>query len=154
VFTSLAIMLIILIKVYIFLVLFPGGMLWYFYDAISGIKKAWLRNSIAPLTVVLGAFLFVLVFTQLGSSLGEYSFDNILDKAIITQEDLKRDYYGGSSFVIGTIDRSVPGILSKFPIATFYGFFGPTLLQVRNVVMLFSAVENTYLLVLTIIVFV
>lgn len=153
-YTSFAILLILLIKPYIFLVLFPGGLLWYFYDSIKAIKSAWLRKSIAPVTVVFGVFTFVVVVNQLGNILGEYSFENIVDKAITTQEDLKRDYYGGNSFDIGTIDRSVGGILSKFPIATFYGFFGPTLLQVRNAVMFFSAIENTYLLVLTILVFV
>lgn len=153
-YTSFSVLLILLIKPYIFLVLFPGGGLWYFYDAIKGIKNPWLRKSIAPLIVFLGALVFITIISQIGDILGEYAFDNIVDKAITTQEDLKRDYYGGNSFDIGTIDRSWFGMLSKFPIATFYGFFGPTLLQVRNVVMFASSLENTYLLVLTILVFV
>jgi len=95
------------------------------------------------------SLIFVLVFQQLGDLLGEYGAEQIIEKALITQEDLKRDYYGGNTFDIGEVDPSFIGVLSKFPIATFYGLYGPTLLDVRNIVMLFSALENTILLALT-----
>jgi len=89
------------------------------------------------------------VLTQFGDALGEYSFDRILDKAIITQQDLKQEYYGGNSFDIGTIEPTWTGVLAKFPIATFYGFYGPTLLQARNAVSAIAAIENTFLLLIS-----
>jgi len=99
--------------------------------------------------VVVSAILFFILIQQLDGLLGSYATGEILEKAIVTQEDLKQDYYGGNSFDIGEVSPTIGGVLSKVPIATFYGLFAPTLLQVRNVVMLFSALENTFLILLT-----
>ena len=63
------------------------------------------------------------------------------------QEDLKREAYEGNSFDIGTIDPSLTGILSKAPVAIFAGLFRPTILDVKNGLMLISAFENTALII-------
>ncbi|NCG30799.1 MAG: hypothetical protein GWP27_10070, partial [Bacteroidetes bacterium] len=146
-------LLILLIKPYIFLILFPGALVWVFHDRIQKIRYRFVRAAIVPLTALITALIFGITFSNLSPILGDYSAENILQKALITQDDLKRDYYGGNTFDIGEIDPTIVGVLSKFPIATFYGFFGPTLLDVNNPVMLFSALENTFLLFLTIAVF-
>lgn len=146
--SALALILIVVIKPYIFLVLLPSSAIWILFSRIQKIKNRILRLSIAPLIFLLGIGIVVLAIVQFDEYLGDYSMNKIIDKAIVTQEDLKRDYYGGNSFDIGVIEPSFLGILSKFPIATFYGFFGPTVLQIRNVVSLFSAIENTYLMLL------
>jgi hypothetical protein len=59
------------------------------------------------------------------------------------QHDLKQSYYGGKSFDIGSYERSVQGILGVAHKAIFAGLFRPSLLDVQNVVMLISAIENT-----------
>ena len=88
------------------------------------------------------------VFSQASTSLGSYgSVDAIMERAVATQEDLKREAYKGNTFDIGTIDPSAGGMLSKAPVAIFAGLFRPTLLDVRNPVMLISAAENTALMV-------
>jgi hypothetical protein len=51
--------------------------------------------------------------------------DTVLDKAVITQQDMKADYYGGKTYDIGEFDASVGGIISKAPIAIFSGIFRP-----------------------------
>ena len=87
------------------------------------------------------------IFSQASSNLGDYgSVDTIMERAVATQEDLKRDAYGGNTFDIGTINPSVSGMLSKAPIAIFAGLFYPTLIHVRNPMMLVSALENTALM--------
>lgn len=142
-------LLLLTVKPYIFMVLFPGVLCWTLYSQVQKIKNVWLRTSVLPLFLSVFVVFMSFVYSQLIESLGEYSFDNIVTKAIVTQEDLKRDYYGGNNFDIGTIDPSVAGLVSKFPIATFYGLFGPTLLEIRSAIMLFAAAENTLLLLLT-----
>jgi hypothetical protein len=142
------------IKAYIFIVLIPGALLWIFNASISEIRNRFIRLALVPFTLIVTILLISFVFTSLSDVLGDYSSDKIIQKAIVTQEDLKRDYYGGNSFDIGTIEPSTIGVLSKLPIALFYGFFGPTLVHVKNVVMLLSAFENTFFLVLTLLIFV
>jgi len=137
------------IKPYIFLALSPGVILWLLSEPISKLKSRFFRRFSIPIIAVVSSILFFILIQQLDGLLGSYATGEILEKAIVTQEDLKQDYYGGNSFDIGEVSPTIGGVLSKVPIATFYGLFAPTLLQVRNVVMLFSALENTFLILLT-----
>lgn len=142
------------IKAYIFIVLIPGALLWIFNASINSIKNRFIRFALVPVTLAMTIVLISVVFSSLSDVLGEYSSDKIIQKAIVTQEDLKRDYYGGNSFDIGTIEPTAFGVLSKLPIALFYGFFGPTLIHVKNIVMLLSAIENSFFLLLTALIFI
>lgn len=138
---------IISIKPYVFVALMPGIMLWVVFNRIQSMKNRIIRVLAAPIMIMIAIVGAAAIFSQTSSTLGEYgSFDSVVDKAIATQEDLKRDAYAGNSFDIGTIDPSVQGILSKAPQAIFAGLFRPTLLDTKNIVMLISALENTMLM--------
>ena len=92
------------------------------------------------------------VFSSLSSNLKQYSsVDNMLNKAVVSQNDLKQDYYQGNSFDIGEFDGSIGGVFSKFPLAVMAGLFRPFIFEARNPVMFISGVENTFLLIFTII---
>jgi len=86
----------------------------------------------------------------LGSSFGRFSPDQLIERALITQLDLKSDYYYGNSFNIGTIDNSFSGILSVAHKALIAGLFRPFLFESNNTLMFFSGVENTFFLLMTI----
>ncbi len=137
------------IKPYIFLALSPGVILWLLSEPISKLNSRFFRRFSIPIIAVISSLIFIVLIQQLNSVLGNYATDQILEKAIVTQEDLKQDYYGGNSFDIGEVSPTIGGVLSKVPIATFYGLYAPTLLQVRSAVMALSALENTFLLFLT-----
>lgn len=154
-FAIVTIFLIITIKPYIFIVILPGALIWLFFRSIQRIQIRFIRLAIIPFIFTLSLAIFAISFTYLGDFLGDYSStEKIIEKAIVSQEDLKRDYYGGNTFDIGKIEPTIIGILSKFPLATFFGFFGPTLIHVNNIVMLFSAIENTVLLYLSLAIFI
>jgi hypothetical protein len=141
---------IISIKAYIFVALVPGATIWILYDRIKSIKSAFFRILIAPLIIGIGILGSSFLLSSLGSSLGAYgSIDKAIDKALVTKNDLTRDAYGQNSFDIGEMDGSIGSIISKFPIALTAGLFRPFLWDVRNPVMLISALENTFLILLT-----
>ena len=73
-----------------------------------------------------------------------------METAIVSQQDLKDERYQGNSFDIGEYEATPTGVLSKFPIATLAGLYMPFLWQVKNIVMLLSALENLYILILSI----
>ena len=150
----LSLWLIITIKPYIFLVLFPGTLVWVFFNSIQRIKNRIIRIGTIPVILFTSVIIIAFTLNSISEVLGEYRTDNIIRKAIVAQEDLKQDYYGGNSFDIGKIEPTTIGVISKFPIATFYGFYGPTLLHVNKFVILFSALENTILLFLSISIFI
>ncbi|MES2761305.1 MAG: hypothetical protein V4677_03820 [Bacteroidota bacterium] len=138
------------IKPYIFFALLPGSILWLSNNAVKKINHGFVRIIATPLILTLGAVAGYVALDQMGDSLGQYKLDTVLDKAVVTQKDMKADYYGGKTYDIGEFDASIGGIISKAPIAIFSGIFRPAIWDVRNVVMLISSLENTYLLVLTI----
>jgi hypothetical protein len=140
---------IIAIKPYIFFALLPGSILWMSSSTIKKIYNPYLRALASPVLLIIAGIAGFFALSQIGDSLGVYKVDTVLDRAVIVQQDMKADYYGGNSFDIGDFDASVSGITSKAPTAIFAGIFRPGLWDVRNPVMLVSALENTYLLLLT-----
>ena len=103
-----------------------------------------------PIILGIGGLTGYIALDQMGDNLGQYQLDNVLDKAVVTQKDMKADYYGGKTYDIGEFDASISGIIAKAPIAIFSGIFRPGLWDVKNIVMLISSLENTYLLILTV----
>lgn len=141
---------IVLIKPYIFFALLPGSLIWIFFDKINSIRNAVLRTMSIPLSLSVLYILILFLLKYFGKYLGEYSLDNVLNKAVKTQQDLIRDAYGANSFNIGEFDASVGGIMSKIPAALNMALFRPYLWDARNPVMLLSGLENLFMLGFTI----
>lgn len=142
---------IVLVKPYIFIALLPGSMIWLVSDKISYIKGKFLRFSIAPIFLFItigGAYLLI---NYMGDSLGKFSSDQLLERAVITQRDLKYEFYKGNSFDIGEFDSSIESILAVSPNALIAGLFRPYIWESNKVLMLFSALENLYFLIFTIV---
>lgn len=137
------------IKPYIFFALLPGAILWLSNNLVKKINHGFIRFLATPFILSFGVLVGFLALQKMGDNLGQYKIDNVLDKAVVTQKDMKADYYGGKTYDIGEFDASLSGIASKAPIAIFSGIFRPGIWDVRNAVMLVSSLENTYLLILT-----
>ncbi|MBP9151610.1 MAG: hypothetical protein KBF73_04945 [Flavobacteriales bacterium] len=134
-------------KPYIFVALMPGTLLWVVFNRIQKIQSGFLRVLSAPIIIMIGFVIGSVVFSQTSGQMESYgSVDSMVEKAVATQEDLKREAYEGNSFDIGTIDPSISGMLSKAHLAIFAGLFRPTLLDAKNPVMLISALENSILM--------
>lgn len=148
---AVAVYLIISIKPYIFVAILPGATIWILFNRIKNISNPIIRISVAPVIMLVGLAVSSLLFSTFSESLGDYgSVDKALNKAVVTKNDLTREAYGQNSFDIGEIDGSVSGLISKFPAAYMAGMFRPYLWDVTNPVMLMSALENTFLLLLVI----
>jgi hypothetical protein len=138
------------IKPYIFFALLPGTSVWVAGLYLSKIQNKLVKASIAPMFLVVSIIAGYLVLGAIGNSLGDYRLENVLTKAVTTQQDLKQDYYGGSSFDIGDFDPTIGGILSKAPLAINAALFRPYLWEGYNPGMLASGIENFIILILTI----
>jgi hypothetical protein len=137
----------IVMKPYIFVALLPGTLIWVVFNRIQKIQNQAVKVLSAPVIIMIGFVLGAGVFSQTAGQLQEYgSVDAIVNKAVATQEDLKREAYEGNSFDIGVIDPSIGGMARMAPVAIFAGLFRPTLLDVKNPIMMISALENTALM--------
>ncbi|HOG18999.1 MAG TPA: hypothetical protein PKW37_00960 [Salinivirgaceae bacterium] len=141
---------VITIKPYILFAYIAAGFIWLGFDQIDKIKNKVLRVAVLPLTILLFGFVGMwalnYVMASVGGSYG--SIESMLQKAAITQYDLKQEYYEGSSFDIGDFEPTIGGALSVMPAAAIAGLFRPFLWDSRSLVMILSALENTILLVL------
>lgn len=140
------------IRPYTFYVATGSALIWLGFYYLSRIKSNFLRTIAFPvimLTIYLtGTFILFKTGSQVGARY--QSIDSMLETAQIIQSDLSKEYYGGNSFDIGTFEPTLQGILSKFPIASVSGIYRPFFWEVRNPLMLLSAIESGIILLLTI----
>ena len=147
---ALASFVIISVKPYILYALIPGSLVWLTGNISNKIESKFFRRLTIPLMFAISISSGYFILSSLGSQLGKFSINSLLERAVITQQDLKKDYYGGHSFDIGDFEATPTGILKKFPIAVSSGLFRPFLWEARNPMMLVSALENAYILYLTV----
>ncbi len=134
------------IKPYYFFALLPGSFIWIFFQNLTRIKSAVFRVMAIPVLLTVTLLMVMIGLQVFGSYLGEYSLDQILQKAVKTQQDLVREAYGTNSYNIGEFDPTVAGILSKVPAALNLALFRPFIWDARNPVMILSGLENLFML--------
>jgi hypothetical protein len=137
--------LILSIKPYIFLILFPGGLLWIFYDKLTRIKSAFISFIVFPVMILAVSLLSFYVLSSLGGSMSKFSLDRAFETAAVTSNDLKQSYYGGASFDIGNYDGTIGGMFKLFLPALNAGLFRPYIFEARNAVNLVAGLENLFL---------
>jgi hypothetical protein len=137
------------IKPYIFFALVPGSIIWLSNERLVNVKSKLLRAIAAPAFIATGIGLGVLILGQMSETLGVYAIDKVLDKAVESNMDQKSAYYGGNSFDIGDFDASFSGVMSKTHLAITATLYRPFLWEAKNPVMFLSGLENTYILLLS-----
>ena len=125
------------------------------YGYLAKAKTAFIRfvSFFVIIIFVWGGGLIAFVYIGTHASGAYGSIDSVLERAVVTQQDLVSENYGNNSFDIGKFEPTIPGILSKAPLAINAGLFYPYIWKARNPVMLISGLENLILLMLTLYVF-
>lgn len=138
-------------KPYIFMAVFPVSIVWLLYSRVARIRSALVRFVLVPFAGVAMFGLSIYVLTALGDKLDKFSLDIALTTIQTTQTDMIRvEQYGNNFFDVGPMDGTWTGLLAKFPVATNAALFRPYLWEARNVVVALSALENAWLLGFTV----
>ncbi|PIX35476.1 MAG: hypothetical protein COZ59_06250 [Bacteroidetes bacterium CG_4_8_14_3_um_filter_31_14] len=132
------------IKPYIFFAAFGGIIIMVVHYFIRDVRNKVLKYTVLPILIVFFVLGGIYTMLNVGNTIGGWysSVDKIVEKAYITQQDLKQEYYGGNRFDIGSFDPTIGGILSKAQPAITAGLFRPFVWESRNPVMLLSGLEN------------
>lgn len=146
----LAVYIILSIKPYIVGALLPGTIIWSYSNRISKLKNSLIKMFMVPFIYVFSAAIGLLLMSKMSDKFGKYSADKVIETTITIQKDMKGDHYGQNKFDIGEIDPSFSGLLSKFPKAVTAGLFRPYIWEISNFMMLFSGLENLFILFITI----
>ena len=141
----------IVVKPYIFMVLFPVSLLWILYFRIVGIRNVLIKFVLLPFMVVMLIGLSFFVLDRLGEHFDKFALDSALETIRVTQADMVRtDVYGANAFDIGTIENSWSSVFSKFPLAVNAALFRPYIWEARSVVVALSGLENFWVLLVTV----
>lgn len=145
--------LLLMLKPYIFMVLMPVTLLWLAYFRVARFRNAIIRVMALPMllmVLVAGAYT---ILVALGDQLGKFSLDEAMTTTINIQRDMQRaEEYGSNYFDVGKLDGTATGMLKRAPAAITAALFRPFLWESRSVVMVLSALENTWLLMMGLVV--
>jgi len=146
---------VITLKPYILYSYIAGGFVWLGLNSLKVIKNRVLRVFVLPVIIVGIGFAGIYVLNSVANVVGgSYKdIDSMLNKAVVSQQDLKQEYYQGSSFDIGDYAPTFEGALSVTPAAIVVGLYRPFIFEARSVVVFLSGFENLALLLITIYVF-
>ncbi|HET9055161.1 MAG TPA: hypothetical protein VFM90_13365, partial [Cyclobacteriaceae bacterium] len=139
------------VKIYILLCFLPAAFLWVYASAFLRIKTVVLKILLIPFVVALVILSGYYAVLKVGEDDKRYALENLSRTAMITAYDIGfytgRD--AGSGYSLGELDESFTGMLKLAPAAVNVSLFRPYLWEVRNPLMLLSALESLALLLLT-----
>jgi len=139
------------IKIYILLTFLPSIILWIFLKYFQQIRSMMLRVLISPMVLVMATFSGYFAIVKASQDNPKYSLNAIAQTAQVTAYDIR--YWtgkdAGSGYTLGELDGSWQSMVKLAPQAINVSIFRPYLWEVRNPLMLLSAIESVILLGLT-----
>jgi hypothetical protein len=137
------------VRVYILLSFLPPALFWIILENNRMIRNKVLRWLLKPAFIGLGV-LSAYVGSQITSGHRKYDLEKIGQLTKINAEYLYSQSVleGGSAYYLGELDGSLSSMLSLAPSALVVSLFRPYIWEVRNPIMLISALESLFLLLL------
>jgi hypothetical protein len=139
------------IKKYILLCFLPAALFWIYASNLSNIRSAMVKILFIPLVIIVTVFSGYFAVLKVGESDPRYALDKLAKTARITAYDI--GFYtgknAGSGYSLGELDDSFVGMVRLAPQAINVSLFRPYLWEVKNPLMLLSAVESLVLLAIT-----
>jgi hypothetical protein len=129
----------------------PALILWFFFYRIGRIRSLVAKVMVAPALLVIGGGLAYWVALKAGEDNKRYALDQIAETAQVTAYDIR--YWtgkdAGSGYSLGELDGTFSSMIKLAPQAVNVALFRPYLWEVKNPLMLLSALEALLLLGLT-----
>jgi hypothetical protein len=143
------------IKVYILLCFLPAAFFWVFLAYRARIRSRALQFFALPITIALSIPLGYQAIIKITEDNERYKLENLATTTQVTAQWITQMgvLQGGSVYSLGEFDGTFTGMLSKFPQAVVVSLYRPFLWEVRNPVMLLSAMEAAFFIFMTIMMF-
>lgn len=139
------------VKIYILLTFLPASIVWIFLGNLQAIRSVVLRLMLAPFIITIAVGLGYFAMLKAGEDNAKYSLKNVAKTAQVTAYDIRywtgRD--AGSGYTLGELDGTFGSMIRLAPQAINVSLFRPYLWEVRNPLMLLSAVESLLLLLMS-----
>ena len=139
------------VKKYVLICFLPAALFWIYAGNLSMIRSIMLRILLMPFIILIAVFSGFYLIQKIGENDSKYALDKIAITAQITAYDI--GFYtgkdAGSGYTLGELDGSFTSMLRLAPQAINVSLFRPYLWEVKNPLMLLSAVESLALLAFT-----
>lgn len=146
------------IKKYILLTFLPALLIWWYLKKVGSIRSQAVKMILSPM--VGGVVLVVMYFgvNTISESDARYNINNLAKTARMTAYDIRYGWGArtgeGSGYTLGELDGTWQSMIRLAPAGINVSLFRPYLWEVRNPLMLLSALESLMLLVATLFVLV
>lgn len=143
------------VRVFVLQAYLPAAILWIIAYNFSSIRSLLLKFISVPFVVVILLLSVYYSVVKIGENDTKYSVANLAKTSKITAYDIGffsgRD--AGSGYVLDIPSWTPTGMLQAAPAAINVSLFRPYLWEVRNPLMLMSALESTFMLLFSLYVF-
>jgi len=140
------------VKKYVLMCFLPAALLWIYSGNLSRVRPFVLRLMLIPFIFAAALLTGFFVIQKVSESDSRYALDKIAFTAKETAYDI--GFYtgknAGSGYTLGELDGSFGSMLKLAPRAINVSLFRPYLWEVRNPLMVLSALESLILLAFTI----
>ncbi len=134
------------IKKYILICFVPMIAVWIFFVNVGNIRNKALKLLIVPLLLMMFGLAGFLALNQITKDDQKYSLDSIAERSRITAYDIRYGWGarndGDGGYDIGLSDGTWQGLLRMMPAAITVSIFRPYIWEVRNPLMLLTALES------------
>jgi hypothetical protein len=142
------------IKIYILICFFPMVFVWLYWKNIQSVKNPLLKIFIAPALFLIFGIIAFASLQVISAQEQKYSLDAIAERAAITAYDIRYGWGartgGDGGYDLGTLDGTWQSMVRLLPSAINVSLFRPYLWEVKNPLMLISALESFSLLIFSI----
>lgn len=141
------------VKQYVIIAYAPALILWMSLGPLNRLPRNQ-RWIVTPFFIGVGVVIVILLFPIIERASQKYALEHVLETAEKTANYIHRTTReGGSSYSLGQVEYTPAGMAKVFPRAVTATLFQPFIYQVRNPVMLLSALESALFLLGTFFIF-
>ncbi len=141
------------IKKYILLSFAPVMMLWIFTRMISVIRSRIFKILFVPIAIVPVLLVTFYATSKIGEDDARYNVDKLAKTAQLTAYDIRYGWGArtgeGAGYTLGELDGSWQSMIRLAPAAVNVSLFRPYIWEIRNPLMVLSALESLVFLLLT-----
>jgi hypothetical protein len=140
------------VKIYILLTFLPASIIWVFMSNLQKLHSLVLKMLLFPLVIGVASVLAYFAVVRAGEENAKYAIENLGQTARITAYDIRYQTgrYAGSGYELGVLDGTIGSMLNLSPQAINVSLYRPYLWEVRNPLMLLSALESLFFLIFSV----
>jgi hypothetical protein len=140
------------IKKYILISFLLAAVIWVFFQYFSLVKSIILKILLLPIIAIFCIFSGYALVNEIVSDDSKYALNNLAKTAQVTAYDIH--YWtgkdAGSGYTLGELDGTFGGLVKLAPQAINVSLYRPYFWEVRNPLMLLSAIESFVILMITV----